>query len=73
MACCVVFNFLIQQGDIAAFVPDYQELIGQDVDDEDNSGQGSGSYEQTFNPASSAIMSAKRDEITTAMWADNTR
>ncbi|KAB1226658.1 hypothetical protein CJ030_MR1G008493 [Morella rubra] len=56
------------QGDDAiAFDIIEEEVIGQDVDDEDNSGQGSGSYEQTFNPASSAIMSAKRDEITTAM------
>lgn len=70
--CYIVHNFLIEQGDPEAFVPDYQELVTEDVDDASSSGEASGSASQTFHLDSSAEMSGRRDSITEAMWADRT-
>ena len=72
MACAVIHNFLIEQGDPEAFVPDYQELITEDVDDAMSYGAASSSASQTFHQDSSAEMSGRRDSITEAMWADRT-
>lgn len=70
MTYCVVFNFLIQQGDLEAFVLDYQYFIEQDVDNVGSFGEVSRSVEQTFSPANSALMSVKRNEIIEALRAD---
>ena len=68
MACAAVHNFLIQAGDPEAFIPDYEDLVTENVDNGSSSGTSSRSTSHTFDEHSSAVMSARRAQITEAMW-----